>query len=489
MYNEYEFNHNDDDFNENEKESFEKNISKPNRQQRRKAKKSFGKTLGKGIAIAVICGLVGGATFTGVYSIGNAVNKAKAAVETTADASADEADTGSSDSSSSTIKSTADDAASIKLGSSSSSSDDLTTVQVSSQTMPSMVAITNVSVTEVQNYYNQYGGFGNFGGYGSYGNYGSNDNDNTQTEETTSAGSGEIIYEDDDYYYIATNQHVIADATTLTVAFVDDSVAEAEVVGSDESDDLAVIKVAKSSMSDDTKSAVSVISIGSSSDLAVGESLVAIGNALGYGQSVSEGIVSALNRTLNSDDGVYGTNLIQTDAAINPGNSGGALLNMKGQLIGINSAKYASTEVEGMGYAIPIDTAYPIFQSMINGTYTDTSSSSSDESGNYEAGDGDAYLGISCTSISSEYASYYNIPTGVYVKSVTSNGAAGKAGIEADDIITAFDGKTVSSTEDLTNLLSQHNSGETVTVTVSRQDQSGEYTSMDIDVTLGSSKA
>ena len=476
MYNDYEFNHNEEHDNESHSDDTARRHSRPNRATRRRAGKSFGKTLGKCAAIVAICGIVGGSTFAGASALGNSlIQKSQTAAAETTEENSSETASNTKD----TLKSTSDSASAISLGSSDSSDEELTTVEVASQTMPSMVAITNVSVTEVQNYYNQFGGFGNFGYYG-----GSSE---PQTQETTSAGSGEIIYEDDDYFYIATNQHVIADATTLTVAFTDDSVAEAQIVGQDETNDLAVIKVAKADLSEDTLKAVNVISIGSSSDLVVGESLVAIGNALGYGQSVSEGIVSALNRSLESEtSGVYASGLIQTDAAINPGNSGGALLNMKGQLVGINSAKYASTEVEGMGYAIPMDTAYPIFTAMINGTYDE---SSSDETGSYEEGDGDAYLGVSCATISSDYSTYYNIPEGVYIKEVTSNGAAAKAGIEAGDIITSFDGKSVSTSEDLSALLSQHNGGETVTVTLERSDASGNYSSMSLDVKLGSRTA
>lgn len=476
MYNEYhDYHFNSENEVHEDENQMTSHTPRPNRRTRRKARKGFGRTLGRGVAIAVICGLVGGGAFTGVYTVGSHLAN-KAAVSASSENTADTSGSSSDTSKTSLTTGSTDSAQSITLGSTDSSSEELSTVDVASQTMPSMVAITNVSVTEVQNYFDQFGSFGGFGSYGS---------SEPQTQETTSAGSGEIIYEDDNYLYIATNQHVIENATTLTAAFSDDSVAEAEVVGEDATNDLAVIKVAKSDLSDDTLKAISVISIGKSSDLSVGQDVVAIGNALGYGQSVSEGIVSALNRSLNGGSGVYATGLIQTDAAINPGNSGGALLNKYGQLVGINSAKYSSTEIEGMGYSIPIDTAYPIFESMINGTY----SSSDSTAGNYETGDGDAYLGVSCAGVSEDYASYYNIPEGVYIKEATSGGAAANAGIQAGDIITALDGKSVTSVSDLSALLSQHSSGETITVTLSRADASGSYTSMDVKVTLGSRNA
>ena len=273
--------------------------------------------------------------------------------------------------------------------------DDLTIPEVVEHCMPSMVAITNTSVQEVENY---------FGGYGFPGS------GNSQSYESVSMGTGVIVGETDEYLLIATNAHVVDGAKELSVAFVDEQAAEAEIVGTRSADDLAVIRVNKADLSADTLDAVSVIRIGSSADLAVGEQVVAIGNALGYGQSVSTGIVSALGRTIDlTEDSQIG--LIQTDAAINPGNSGGALLNMYGELVGINSAKFADTNVEGMGYAIPITEALPILTELANG-----------ESGGTvqvrEDGESDAYLGISCATISGEYASYYGIPEGVYVDSV-----------------------------------------------------------------------
>lgn len=209
---------------------------------------------------------------------------------------------------------------------------------IAQSALPCVVSITNISVQEVRNYFNRFG---------------PNGSDQAQLEETTSCGSGVIIYSDDQSLYIVTNQHVVEGASTLSVSFVDNAVYEAQLCGTDDSLDLAVLKVSLSDLSDDTKSQISVISIGDSDALEVGEQVVAIGNALGYGQSVTTGIVSALDRSLTNEDGSTST-YIQTDAAINPGNSGGALLNLDGELIGINTAKLSSTDVEGMGYAIPI---------------------------------------------------------------------------------------------------------------------------------------
>lgn len=233
---------------------------------------------------------------------------------------------------------------------------------IAAAALPSVVSITNISVQEVQSYFNRFGP----GGWGQ-----------TQLEETTSCGSGVIIAQDETYLYIVTNQHVVADATTLSVSFVDNAVYEAQLCGSDEEADLAVIKVALSDLSQDTLSQIKVIAVGDSDQLEVGEQVVAIGNALGYGQSVTTGIVSALDRALTNESGATAT-YIQTDAAINPGNSDGALLNLDGELIGINSAKLSDTDVEGMGYAIPIsDVAQLISQLMTQETPLNQTNTSS----------------------------------------------------------------------------------------------------------------
>lgn len=225
----------------------------------------------------------------------------------------------------------------------------LNVTQVAAAGLPSIVSITNISVQEVQDYY------GMFSRYGRW---------STPVEETVSCGSGIIIQATDSYLYIVTNYHVVENPTTLSVSFVDNQTYEAQLCGADEANDLAVIRVPMSSISSDTLSRIAVASIGDSNALVVGEQVVAIGNALGYGQSVTTGIVSALDRTIGSSSSSQ-TTYIQTDAAINPGNSGGALLNMNGQVVGINTAKLSSTEVEGMGYAIPISQVLSIIQSLI----------------------------------------------------------------------------------------------------------------------------
>ena len=363
-------------------------------------------------------------------------------------------------------------------------SNDMTVEELAEATLPGMVAITNVSVQEVQNYFGGYGDYFNqfFGnGSGSYG-YGDNSGSgNTQTQ--TSAGSGVIIYKDDSYIYMLTNQHVVEDATELSVAFCDEAVASAQVVGEDADNDLAVIKVALSDVSEETQNAIAYIPLGSSSDLKIGQSVVAIGNALGYGQSVSSGIVSALDRSMDGGTGIYADGLIQTDAAINPGNSGGALLDMDGNLVGINSAKYSSTSVEGMGYAIPIDSAYPVLEAMIEGTYGtgDTSADTQTEDQTTVEATSDAYLGISCATITEEYAEYYGMPQGVYVDSPDEGGAAANAGIVSGDIITEADGKTITSINDLTEVLNAHNPGDQIQLRIYRNGNTGTAT-----VTLGS---
>lgn len=232
--------------------------------------------------------------------------------------------------------------------------------------LPSVVAITNISVQEVRSFFNRFG---------------PNGRGETQMKETTSCGSGVIIANDGTYLYMVTNAHVVEGATTLSVSFVDSSVCEAQLCGTDEAMDLAVIKVKVSNLSSDTLEQITVIEVGDSDALEVGEQVVAIGNALGYGQSVTTGIVSAVNRSLTNESGTTST-YIQTDAAINPGNSGGALLNLDGELIGINTAKLSDTDVEGMGYAIPIsDTAELIAQLMTQTTELNQTSTSSQQSG------------------------------------------------------------------------------------------------------------
>ena len=320
--------------------------------------------------------------------------------------------------------------------------------EVAEEAMPSVVAITTKSVQEVQNYYSMFGS-----------QYAP-----SQEQEVQGSGSGIIVGKNDDELLIATNYHVVEGADTLSVAFTDGNAVEASVKGFDEERDLAVVSVSLDDVKDDTMDAISIAKIGSSDDLKVGEQVIAIGNALGYGQSVTTGIVSAKNRRMDSDnntvtdgsdDSSDGVNLIQTDAAINPGNSGGALLNMEGEVVGINSAKLASTEVEGMGYAIAISDVTDILQNLMNET-------SRDKLDDSEHG----VLGIEGSSVSSEAVQMYGIPAGVFVKKVTEGGAADKAGLKANSVITEFNGKTVSSINQLIEYLSYYEPDEEVELTV-----------------------
>lgn len=406
----------------------------------------FGAKLAKCVAIALVFGLVAGAAFTGVsYFGGNAlgINQSSDSSDKSSRSSKD------SDSSSSSSSDTAKTLATTSTG----DATDVTDVSgIVDAVMPSIVAITNTGIVQSQNFFGQ-----------------------SQSYESQSAGSGIIIQEDDTYLYIATNNHVVEGAESLTVQFCDDSTVSAEVKGTDASHDLAVVKVEKSAIDSDTLSAIKVATIGDSTALKVGQATIAIGNALGYGQSVTTGVVSALGRTVSTSDSSTGTtvtndNLIQTDAAINPGNSGGALLNTNGEVIGINSVKYSDTSVEGIGYAIPMEDAQPIISQLITQEKVDESKQ--------------AYLGIQGYDVSSDVAKTYNMPQGVYVYQVLSGSAAEKAGLQQGDIITKFDGKTVGSMEELQETLSYYEAGQSVKITIcSRADN---YQEQDIDITLGS---
>ena len=318
--------------------------------------------------------------------------------------------------------------------------------------MPSLVAITNKSVQEMQSMFGQ-----------------------TQAYESESSGSGIIIGKTDTELLMVTNNHVVSGAQDLSVGFVDESVAEATVKGTDADHDIAVIAVKLSDLSEDTLSAIKVIEIGSSSNLEVGEQVVAIGNALGYGQSVTTGIVSALNREVTIDN--TANTLIQTDAAINPGNSGGALLNMSGQLVGINSAKYSDTSVEGMGYAIPVDDVVDIIENLMN-RQVRTEKAAEGERG---------FLGISGQDVTSEVSQAYDMPKGVYITSVETGSAAEQVGLQKGDIITKFDGTSVSALADLKEQLAYYKTGEQVKITYSTR-ENGQYAEKTATVTLGQSK-
>lgn len=319
------------------------------------------------------------------------------------------------------------------------------------EVMPSIVAITNISETE---YLSFWGG--------------------SQKYESTSCGSGIIISSDENDLYIVTNNHVINGAKTLSVTFADNTTVGAEVKGTDPSMDLAVVKVPLNNIEQGTMDAIKIATIGSSEDLRVGGASIAIGNALGYGQSVTTGVISALDRVVTVSDSNSGTSytaeLIQTDAAINPGNSGGALLNAKGEVIGINSVKYSDTEVEGIGYAIPIDKAAPIIEELITKEKVDKSDSS--------------YLGIAGVDVTKDVAGTYNMPTGVFVAQVLENSAAETYGILPGDIITAFEGKAITSMDSLTGTLEYYAAGTTVQITVMRSNN-GQYEENVIEVVLG----
>ena len=400
----------------------------------------WAKKIGAVALSAVLFGGVAGGVFTGVTYATGATAKAQA-TQTESDSSQQ----------TTTTKLQTATASTSTASSTSSGSMDVTSIVQSA--MPSIVAITNKSVQEVQNYFSM---FSRGGG--------------TQEQEVESQGSGIIIGQNDSELLIATNNHVVEGADTLSVCFADDNACEATVKGTDSDNDLAVIAVKLSDISDDTMSKIKIAEIGDSNQLQVGEQLVAIGNALGYGQSVTTGIVSAVNRQLEDSNSENG--FIQTDAAINPGNSGGALLNMQGQVIGINSAKLASTEVEGMGYAIPVSTASPIFEDLMN-RQTRTKVSS----------DQAAALGIKGQTVDSSIAEAYGIPQGVYVAEIEQGNAAEKAGITAGSVITKFDDTTIESMDDLKSCLEYYAAGETVDLVVKIADN-GSYVEKTLTITL-----
>ncbi len=321
--------------------------------------------------------------------------------------------------------------------------------QVAKDVTPSVVAITNDMIITGQDWFGQ-----------------------MIQRQGESSGSGIIVGENDDELLIVTNEHVIADASKLSVQFVDGSVAEANLKGQDEKADIAVIAVAFDTLSENTISSIRIASLGDSDSLVVGEPAIAIGNALGYGQSVTTGVISALDREVELDNGNH--KLIQTDAAINPGNSGGALLNINGELIGINEAKAGGSEVEGMGYAIPISTAKPIIEELMN------------KETKHKVSEGkQAYLGIGGVDVTSDVASTYDMPEGIYIAQVEENSAASYAGIQKGDIMTKFDGQSVRSMDDLKDLMQYYEAGQTVPVTLEEQSGNG-YVEKTVNVTLGS---
>ncbi len=326
------------------------------------------------------------------------------------------------------------------------------TLDVSSiveKAMPSIVAINNKMLMESNDWF--------FG---------------TQTYEVPSAGSGIIIGQNDTELLIVTNNHVVENSEDLKVVFIDDQSVGANIKGTDAENDLAVIAVPLSEISADTMSKIAIASMGDSDSLKVGQGVVAIGNALGYGQSVTVGYVSALDREVKTSEDNITRHLLQTDAAINPGNSGGALLNMSGEVIGINSAKYTDTDVEGMGYAIPISAVKDIINDLMN-TKTRTEVATEKQ----------GYLGIQALTIDQQYSSTFGMPKGVYVYKITEGGAASKSDLREKDIITKLDGSSVSSMEELQKLLTYYEGGETVTLTVQSL-ENGEYVERQVEITL-----
>ena len=432
----------------------------------------FGKKAATAVALAVIFGLVAGAVFQGV----------NIAADKYRDNNSSSTQIGKTETVTGTEKST--DGSSTESSVKSIVAESGTVAGVAQATMSSIVAITSVSVQEIPSFF----------GYG------------TRQYQSAGSGSGIIVGENDSELLIATNNHVVSGATTLTVCFAGGDVVGAEeetqamasgdsitdssdssvdvnnavsakIKGTDEENDLAVIAVEKSDIPEETMNEIKIAQMGSSDDLVVGEQVVAIGNALGYGQSVTSGWVSALNRTISTEDGDT-SGLIQTDAAINPGNSGGALLNMKGEVIGINAAKYADSQVEGMGYAIPISKAEPILEELMNRETRDKIEDTSKV----------GYMGIKAADLTTEAIQMYNMPAGAFLTEVTPGGAADKAGIKKGDIVVKLDGQKVSGKNDLVDKLQYYESGETVEVVIARANN-GEYKEETIEVTLGSKPA
>lgn len=326
--------------------------------------------------------------------------------------------------------------------------------QVVEEAMPAVVAVASTAVYQMPDF-----GFGWFFGGGS------------QSYEVPSSGSGIIIGENDTELLIVTNNHVVQDTVSLKITFVDDTAVDAVIKGTDTDTDLAVISVPLDQIPQETKEKIAVARLGDSDGLKVGQGVIAIGNALGYGQSVTVGYVSALNREIKTSDGNTRV-LLQTDAAINPGNSGGALLNMKGEVIGINAAKYSSTEVEGIGYAIPVSGVQEILDELMN---RKTRSEVAEEKR--------GYLGIQGTTVDEDAAAAFGMPKGVYVYKILKDGAAADSQLREKDIITKLDGMTVKSMQELQKFLKGYEAGETIELLVQRQED-GQYKEIQIPVTL-----
>lgn len=398
----------------------------------RPKKHGFGMKIVKGAVIAAVFGLVAGGVFFGTNTALSGLKGTNNQVAST------DTSSGVGVSVEGTAVSTATTVTDVS--------------DVVSNVMPAMVAITNMSEVEYRNWFGQ-----------------------IESYDSEGCGSGIIVSEDDEYLYIATNNHVVAGAKTLSVSFVDDQVVSAEIKGTDENTDLAVVSVKKTDIPEETLNAIKIAVLGDSTKLKLGESAIAIGNALGYGQSVTTGVISAIDREVTVTDSTtgntYTNSLLQTSAAINPGNSGGALLNMNGEVIGINSVKYMDTEVEGMGYAIPTATAQPIIQELITREEVPESES--------------AYLGVAVVDVTAEVSGSYNMPEGLYIAQIVENSAADQAGLMKGDIITSMDGHKLSSNDELQDLMKYYSAGTEVEIVIQRA-VNGEYEEMTVPVTLGS---
>ena len=425
-------------FNENIERDFTDEQQEKTKKVRKKKPMTTGKKWATVVAMALVFGLIAGGTMFGVNAAGNYL-----AGNDSASNQVGQTQTTSSDSNSS----------------SSDGSGQGTVAEVAKNAMPSVVTISTMSVEEMRNF---------FGG--------------TQQYEVQGAGTGVIVGENDTELLIATNNHVIEGAASLSVGFIDEESVEAEVKGTDVNNDLAVVSVKLSDIPADTMNQIKIATVGDSDQLQLGDQVVAIGNALGYGQSVTSGYVSALNRdlTLTDQSGttINSTGLIQTDAAINEGNSGGALLNMKGELIGINEAKSSSTSkgatVDNIGFAIPIDKAEESLQQLMNlktRERVDASQAS--------------YLGIRGSDVSYEASEMYGIPTGVVISEVVENGPADQAGVKSGDVLTELDGHSISNMSQLQDVLEYYAAGETVDIDVQRADN-GEYQAQTLSIILGS---
>ena len=407
-----------------------------NKNKKQKKSTGFVGKLGRAVAIALVFGLVAGTAFQSVVYVSNRYLPMSASSEEKIESTETE-DTAKS------ASGTALSATSNKVSTTVTSD----VSEIAENVLPAIVQVTNVGLTEYQTFFG------------------------TMQQETTSAGSGIIISQDDDYIYIATNNHVVAGAETLTITFNDGEAVEGTIKGTDSSCDLAVVAVAVADIPSDTLSVIKVATLGDSDSTVVGEAAIVIGNALGYGTSVTTGIISAKDRevSITDEEGNLVTNsLIQTDAAVNPGNSGGALLNATGEVIGIVSAKLADESVEGMGYAIPISYAWDIIQQMIDNDVVSELDAS--------------YLGIAGKDITSEMSEQYDVPVGVYVAQVVAGSGAEEAGIEVDDVITSFNGRTVTSVNTLNNIMKYLPAGTTVEVTVAKA--SNDYKEETVEVTL-----